>query len=287
MASSSYCYSDITYGVTNNVAGNGLSWSMGDYLPDSSSPYVTVEINGLFYQYTMGKNPEDDAKVYVRNKDPNGGYVFEEVDDWSGLPGGNIQKYFRFPYTDSSRWGDGEIAVEGNGEVSNARVVYNYRMEADEFKLNCAANPLIDPQCPGYAQALAAYLASLTNPPIDDPFYDEWVQLQLEKNNETPDTEEEMAEVKEEEEEESLEERLGAENNIDSLVDGAQQAQTLAALANVGLVESYYDVTIAGGVYQETVVLVDNTISDNRKALRNLASDANHRKMVRSQYEEQ
>ena len=67
----------------------------------------------------MVKDPDTDAKVYVRNEDAvNGGYVFEEVDDWSKIPGGTVQKYFRFPYIDSSRWGDGSMSVEGDGADS-------------------------------------------------------------------------------------------------------------------------------------------------------------------------
>jgi hypothetical protein len=73
--------------VTNNAAANGLNWSMTGVLPDFSSPNVTLQVNGVTYYYVMTKDAEDIAKVYVRNEDAiNGGYVFEEIDDWSGLP---------------------------------------------------------------------------------------------------------------------------------------------------------------------------------------------------------
>ena len=92
---SQYSWADSIYGVTNNAAVNGLNWSMTGVLPDSSAPNVSLQVNGLTYYYVMSKNPEDAAKVYVRNADPvNGGYIFEEVDDWTGVPGNSIQKYF-------------------------------------------------------------------------------------------------------------------------------------------------------------------------------------------------
>ena len=277
----SYSYSDVTYGTTGNAAGAGLSWDMGTVLPDSSQPWVTVQINGLTYRYTMNKDPDTDAQVHVRNEDVvEGGYIFEETDNWNQLPGGTIQKYFSLPYTDANRWGDGEMAVEGEGTIADPVMVYNYRMEVDEAGMKCAANPLADPSCPGFNQALTDLLNSI-EVSVDDPFYDEWVQAQLEKETEAEDEKLE----KEEKEEENLEERLGGRNTLDAMVDTKQQETLLASLAEVGKIEPYYQVEIQGGEYEETLTLEDTEIPDNRRALRSLASDANHTKMVRSQYD--
>jgi hypothetical protein len=255
---------------------------MGTALPDSSAPWVTVEINGLTYRYTITKDPETDGKVHVRNEDPvNGGYVFEETDDWSQTPGGTIQKYFRFPYTDSSRWGKGEIAVEGDGQITDPSVTYNYKVDVNDQLMKCSVTPLADPSCPGFREALLAYLKSNEILP-DDPFYDEWVQAQLDQE---VDLEEEEVEEKASEEEEDLGERLGRKNNIDSMVDAKQQEALLAELASVQIIQSYYSVQIQGGEYEEAVTLEDKEIPDNRRALRNLASDSKHRTMVRSQYD--
>ena len=61
-------------------------------LPDYSAPHVSLQINGLTYYYVITKDAESDAQVYVRNEDTvNGGYIFDEVDDWSGLPGNSFQ----------------------------------------------------------------------------------------------------------------------------------------------------------------------------------------------------
>ena len=278
----SYSYSDVTYGTTGNAATGGLSWNMGTVLPDSSQPWVTLQINGLTYRYSMTKDPNADAQVHVRNEDAvNGGYVFEETDNWNGQPSGTVQKYFRLPYTDSSRWGKGEIAVEGDGQVSNPIVTYNYKLDINDQMMKCAATPLADPSCPGFRQALMDLLNS-TEISVDDPFYDEWVQAQLEKELEL---EEEKDLEQKENSEDDLEERLGGRNTVDAMVDVKQQEALLASLADVGKIEPYYQVEIQGGEYEETLTLEDTEIPDNRRALRSLASDANHTKMVRSQYD--
>ena len=278
----SYSYSDVTYGTTGNAATGGLSWNMGTVLPDSSQPWVTLQINGLTYRYSMTKDPNADAQVHVRNEDAvNGGYVFEETDNWNGQPSGTVQKYFRLPYTDSSRWGNGEIAVEGDGQVSNPIVTYNYKLDINDQMMKCAATPLADPSCPGFRQALMDLLNS-TEISVDDPFYDEWVQAQLEKELEL---EEEKDLEQKENSEDDLEERLGGRNTVDAMVDVKQQEALLASLADVGKIEPYYQVEIQGGEYEETLTLEDTEIPDNRRALRSLASDANHTKMVRSQYD--
>jgi len=278
----SYSSSDVTYSTTGNAAAGGLSWNMGTLLPDSSPPWVTLQINGLTYRYSMSKDPDADAQVHVRNEDAvNGGYIFEETDVWDKVPGGTVQKYFRLPYTDASRWGNGEIAVEGDGQVSNPIVTYNYKLDIDDQMMKCAATPLADPSCPGFRQALMDLLNS-TEISVDDPFYDEWVQAQLEKELEL---EEEKDLEQKENSEDDLEERLGGRNTVDAMVDVKQQEAMLASLADVAKIDSYYQVEIQGGEYEETLTLEDTEIPDNRRALRSLASDANHTKMVRSQYD--
>lgn len=258
---------------------------MKNVLPDSASPYITVEVNGLAYQYTMVKDPEADAKVTISNEDlaNPGQNIFEETDDWSGNPGGSVRKFFRFGYTDSSRWGDGEISVEGEGTVTDPFVVYNYKMVVDD-SYKCLS-PLSDPSCPGYSTALQEYLASLAVPPsIGDPYYDEWVQAELNREASVED-EEEIEQTTNNEVEDDLEEQLGGNNNIDKLVDSTAQQKILADLSLNPKIVPYYEVTIPGGIYEDTLVLPSSSYPDNRRAMRNLASDANHKSMVRSQYE--
>ena len=212
---SPYCYSDTIYGVTNNAVTDSLNWSMTGVLPDHSAPNVSLQINGVTYYYVMTKDEGEDVTVYVRNEDAvNGGYIFEEVDDWSGLPGNSIQKYFRFPGSNATLWGDGEITVDGTGTVSDASVIYMYRMDIGEEEIICT-NPLANPQCPGYIEALYKYLASLENLSADDPYYDEWVQLQLKKETQIEDK---QAENKTEDDEEDIEKRLQVDPEVGGLI---------------------------------------------------------------------
>lgn len=281
VASSSYCFSDTTYGVTGNAAESGLTWGMDGVLPDYSQPWVSLQVMGLAYRYTMVKDPDTGVTVWVRNEDAiDGGYVFEERDDWNA-EGGTIQKYFRFPYSDASRWGQGSIDIEGEGTVEDAIVTYNYKMDVDEELMKCMVTPLADPACPGFTEALAELLKSIEEMMPGDPFYDEWVQAQLNQEAE----EQEEKEVEEPEEELSnFEKQMGGENTIEGL--GNNQADVMAELAQVQMIEPYYMIQIDGGVYEESITLDGGTIQDNRRALSNLASDETHRKMVRSQYDQ-
>lgn len=255
---------------------------MNGVLPDYSAPNVSLQVNGVVYQYTAVKDPATGMIVHVRNEDlVNGGYVFNETDDWSGLPGNTIRKFYNFPGIPAERWGDGEIAVEGQGSVENASVVYTYRMDIGPEAINCI-NPLTSPTCPGFAAALREYLKGIENLGKDDPFYDEWVQAQLQRETELEEENDQVAQ--EENEEESLESQLGGENSMDDLV-GIDQAAMIQALNNVPKIDTYYTLNIPGGVYQESVVLQDAVLPDNRRALNNLARDEAHRQMVRSQYD--
>ena len=265
----------------------GLSWNMAGLLPngaDGSLPYIKVDIHGLTYRYTMVKDPNSGATVYIRNKDLDGnGYVFEERDDWTaGNPGGTIQKYVRFPYTPASRFGDGSIDVEGDGQVIDPNVTYNYRLEVDDQLMMCIVTPLANPACPGFDQALVEYLNQLEVDP-DDPFYDEWVQANLSLNDEAD--EQEVEETKMPEEKlANFEKELGGENTIEDLINTNQQ-RIFAALAAAPQIDPYYIIDIPGGEYKDALTLEDTSLPDNPRAMRNLASDANHKKMVRSQYD--
>ena len=286
VASYSYCYSDTTYASTNNAAQNGLRWALTNILPDFSQPFMTIEINGLNYQYTMVKEKDADATVTLSHDDlaNPGDKIFENKDDWSQLHGGTIRKFFRFGYTNANRWGEGSLEIEGEGSIEDPYVIYNYKMVIDETLEKCYLTPLADPICPGYDDALSDYISNLQAPEVDDPFYDEWVQANLAEEAEKP-KEEEIEEVEEEKEEESLEEQLGGES-LEAMVDTSEQASILAELAQTPKLDQYYATSLQGGVYEETLVLPSTNYPDNRRALRNLASDANHKTMVRSQYEQ-
>jgi uncharacterized membrane-anchored protein len=63
------------------------------------------------------------------------------------------------------------------------------------------------------------------------------------------------------------------------------QAQMLETLNLATNMNSYYATSIPGGVYKESVSLVDTKLPENRKGLRNgLAQQILHEKMVDMQY---
>lgn len=274
----SYSYSETTYGVTSNAAGDGLNWDMGNVLP----PDAGLVVNGVIYNYTVEKETQDPFKVNIQNENVDGtDYIFKETDDWSGLPGSTINKLIGLDNVPGSAFGDGSIETEGTGEVTNPRVVYTYKVD------QCFI-PLSDPSCPGYDDALYDWLKEkgfLDNEPDPkDPFYDEWVQASLQK--ETLDEEEKPKQDEEEKEDEDKQiKALNVDVTIDKLVNGADQNALINQMATIPYFENYYDVTIQGGVYNETVVLQDSTLPDNARAMRSLASDGTHKEMVRSQYE--
>ena len=241
--------------------------------------------NGMFYQYTTEKNTEDDFTVTIQNRDLlNGGYVIQETDDWSGLPGATINKRVDLPNIPQSIVGEGSIVTTGTGEVKDPSVVYSFRY--DECYL-----PISNPECPGYEQALYDYLLEngLLNkePDINDPFYDEWVQFQLNRENEF----EEETDDEKKQREETLEveddpiEKMNAEVDINKFVDGAKQNEIIQSFSTIPNFEIYTQAAIDGGVYRDTVQLQDATLLDNNRALRQFATDEVHREMVRSQYE--
>ena len=85
---SSYSYSEQVNETSTNAAAFGLNWVMTNILPQNAG----LTVNGIVYRYTTVKNAEDDMVVYVQNEDAiNGGYIFRNADDWSGLPGNSIK----------------------------------------------------------------------------------------------------------------------------------------------------------------------------------------------------
>ena len=279
----SYSAADTVYGVTNNAVNDGLTWSPVNVLPDFSSPNVSLQVNGVTYYYVMSKDPAADATVYVRNEDAiNGGYVFEEVDDWSGLPGNSILKNFRFDGIPGEQWGNGSITVDGDGTVSDASVIYLYRMDIDETNIICT-NPLISPECPGFLDAVYKYVSTIEYMETDDEFYEYWLTIQEEREVEFK--EEEII-IEEDEEEETLELVLRVDPKVGGLVDLNRQEEMLRKLNPEPFFQPYYQVEYQELIeYPDKHIMQDTLLPDNNRALRQLASEAKHYSMVRSQYD--
>lgn len=282
----SYSYSDSIapyYGTTDNAAANAHNWVMQNILPDAAG----LDINAIIYNYTIQKEQGDRVDVYVQNENANGsGYIFREHDAWlpGSLGGTEIDKVVPVvPNIPRASWGDGSIEVEGDGSVTDASVIYSYRVDP-------CFNPQYDPNCPGYeAPEVEIPEVDLTN--LYDVTSDPNVSLDYEVDEEQiekKDLEEESTEDEEEKERESkerLEKALAAADNSALFAQALVQAQILASINAATNLTPYYSANINGGVYKESIQLIDSKIPENRKGLRNgLAQQLLHEKMIESQY---
>jgi hypothetical protein len=284
VAYSSYCYSEVINGTTNNAAANGPSWSMGTVLPQESG----LTVNGVIYKYTAMKDQQDEMLVNIQNQSALGpGYVFRSQDDWTGLPGNTIAKNVPVPNIPIQNWGPGEIEIEGKGSVVNPTVVYTY-------KYDTCYNPITDPSCPGYAEAMAKFLSE--NMPeqvsIDDPLNDKNIQdainRKAELKNEYDDEEEKKKKEAQKEKEKNDRKRMAlksAENAL-ATAQGVSQQSILEAMNSVPEFNSYYNSVISGGVYADASGYKADKIPENRQALRNgFAQQLLHKQLVESQYD--
>ena len=265
-----------TFGYTSNAAYHGLSWTM-------TTPILGVtteegmDISGVIYNYNVVKNTEDDFTVTVQNKDTEGGYIYQDTEDWSGLPGMKIQKVVPLPYTPIENIGDGSISTTGTGTIEDATVLYMYRWD------NCR-NPQNDENCPGYVPPMPVIpkidiYDALEDDAVDDATEETDSDLYDEKEKE--DTEDRD---KEEEDEDRLELALAATENALTIANTATQASLLQSMNAATNVNSYYTADISGGVYSETTSLNGGKIVDNRKAFKSLTQDKLHNEMIREQY---
>lgn len=280
VASYSYSYCDIINGTTGNAAINGYQWNMLDVLP----PQAGLTVGGLAYSYNVTKNTEDNFTVSIEGDHTGGGLAFQEIDDWSGLPGNTIAKAVPLNDIPIDVLGDARINTTGDGQVNDPTVRFFYRYDE-------CFDPQTSPDCPGYINAYLDFLKE--NNLFDESKYinlldDENVREVLERkvDLEEEDLKSEQEEDEEEEEKEDLEKMLAIGNEANELADTTAQQSMLEALARVDLINSYVTREIQGGVYNDTVVLQDNRIDDNRgAALRmGLASSQLHEEMVNSQY---
>lgn len=279
-----YSYSDsITpyYGQTNNTAANGNTWSMDSYLP---SGVPGLDIQNVIYSYTIQKQIQDSVDVHVQNENALGtGYIFRETDTWGvgSLSGTGINKVVPvIPNIPREAWGNGSIEVEGNGNVTDASVIYTYKVEP-------CYNPQFDPNCPGYK------LPEINIPVIDvntlyDVTKDNNVNLDNTVNIDFIEVEEKNTVSVDEEDiegkKERLEKALLAADNSAMFAQALSQSLILQSMNSNVNMSSYYNTTINGGNYKETITLIDSNIPDNRKALRNMSQQKLHNNMVDIQY---
>lgn len=241
------CYSEpYTYGQSPNAAASGLNWAMTNVLPQEAG----LTVNGVIYRYTAVKNTSDRMLVHVQNKDAEGtGLIFRETDDWSGLPGSTINKMVSVENIPINRWGDGSIEVDGQGSVVNPTVIYTYKVDTCFIPKEGCAN-YVPPKIEVSYDLVEPETQILTEPYKKD-------------ENEAKS-------------EEKTERRKAADNILSKSSALFQSGTDLTA---------YYALTLNGGVYKETVALVDKKLPENRMGLRNnFAQQILHDKLVGSQW---
>ena len=274
-----YSYSENIYGNTKNAASDAHKWVMNNLLPAQTG--LTVE--GVFHKYTITKQPTTNSTVSITNKKVGGDeYVYEYVDDWNNLPSGTKIKYDQIAPTLGNLFGDGEIKVTGDGSLSDVLILYHYKYDP-------CHTPLSDSSCPNFKDALYDYLSTnglLTSPNVDDPYYNQWVQIQLDEQAEVEELEVDEPEEEEASEELTVEEVLSVAGVVDKIADPVQQLKMMQQIAAIGKLELYTNRDIDGGVYEDVLQIDGGEFEDNVKAYRSLSQDSTHRSMVRSQYDD-
>lgn len=240
-----------------------------------------MEVNGVIYRYTATKDPNDPFTVTISNEDTNGGYIFRETDDWSGVPGNTINKFVPVDLSPLSRWGTGSITTEGVGEVENPTVVYSFRLDE-------CFNAEITPGCPGYIDPSLYQIAAI-DPEIYDALNDQAVRDALEPTDPSLYNEEEEDESIEKDQEKAtkddFEKGFAASQNALTLANKISQEAIVSAMNATVNMSTYYVARMDGRAYPESNRLVDSQLPENRNGLRNgLAQQLLHDQMVDMQY---
>jgi hypothetical protein len=264
-----------TFGYTGNAAYLGLNWTMTTPILGISTE-EGMDISGVIYNYLPVKEVEDDFTVTVQNENVDGGYIFQDTEDWSGGPGIRIQKLISLPYTPISQFGEGSITTTGTGTVEDATVLYMYRWDE-------CFNPQNNENCPGYVPPMPVMPVIEIYDVLEDEIVDDA----------TKETDKELIEEKkeeknndeEEEEEKRLEIALAASGNALTIANTASQASVVRAMNIATNITSYYVTQIQGGSYGESVSLQGGTIVDNKRALRSLGQDKLMNAMIEEQYQ--
>ena len=260
---------------------------MGNVLPEPPG----LDINGVIYSYTIQKEVGDSVDVHVQNDNPLGsGYIIRKPDSWEpgSLGGTQINKNVPvIPGIPRAAWGDGSIVTEGDGSVSDATVIYTYKVDP-------CYNPQYDPNCPGYKVPVPDIpevdLASLY-----DTVSDENVTLDRNIDGELIDDEDKDKKSEEELAEEEAEEKEDRENRLEKALSAVDNSELFAqSFAAAKILESinastnmntYYAARISGGTYTDTIVLQDKQLPDSNNGLRNgLAQQLLHEQMIDEQY---
>lgn len=238
-----------------------------------------LQVNSVIYRYTTIKDIDDELFVTVQNENPEGGYIFREVDDWTGIPGNSINKVVAVGGQPIERWGDGSVTWQGDGQVTDPYVVYTYQYDT-------CFDPQTDPECPGYKPTIP----DIPNVEPVDPLADDLVQDEIDREMTMRDEDEDDRErrlVAEEKEEEEVEVDLETILGVVSLsLQGAQDTALHNRQMALNSFSQGYFQQLPDTKYEETIQLQDSELPTNRRAGRlEFAQDLLHVQMIKSQYE--
>ena len=277
LLSSCYSYSEEVFGVSSNAASFGRQWVMRNILPQQAG----LAVNSVFYRYRTVKNTEDEMSVTIQNENARGsGYIFREVDNWSGLPSNTITKTVPVPLIDISYWGMGSIEVDGFGSVEDAEVFYSYQFDP-------CFDPQSDPTCDGY---IDPNVKVILDGAFVDPLSDEFIQAELDRKAQMRSAKEEqerrerrkISAEAQDNEEERLEDLLGLRSADDFSAEQIRLHNTLRGLQ--GLPNSYMW-SYSGGEYRDAIVLKDSKLPRNSRGLKvRLAQEIKHQQLINLQY---
>ena len=257
-----------------------MNWVMQNVLPDQAG----LTVGSVFYRYTTIKNPEDDMLVHVQNEDAlnEGEYIFRSTDDWSGVPGNTINRIISVDDIIIDRWGDGSIEVEGEGSVSDAKVIYNYQFDP-------CFDPQVDPSCPGYIIPFDINALLPTDPNIVNPLDEDYIQNELDRKATLQDEDEEDKDREKVMSKDKKKERVSLQKVLGIVNETLLSAEALAMhdqLIALNYVPNNYYATLPDTKYEETLVLKDGNLPKNKKGRRvGLAQQVLHQQMVDQQWD--
>ena len=263
-----------SFGYTPNVAISGLEWTMTPtYL--GANGIGGMDVSGVTYKYTPIKNKADNYSVTLENDKVGGGYVFQDIQDWSQREGGiEIRRTVALPYTPIAVFGNGRLKQEGTGSIQNADVRYIYRFDP-------CFDPQSNPSCPGYVKPKPPKLPDI---PDYDALQDESVQIAQKETDRDLAEDDQAKNNEEDEEEDSLEFLLADTTNALTIANEISQSILLQQLNQATNLSKYYVSSVPDNYYPDTVALQGGTIVDNRRALRSLSQDARMNEMIEEQY---
>jgi len=271
----SYSYSEYIYESSGNASSEGLSWTMTGVLPS----YTGLAVNGVFYRYTTVKDTESDMVVHVSNENAiDGGYIFRESNNWSGIPQNTITRSVPVPYVDAQYWGDGSIEVDGDGQIVDPTVIYTYRYDD-----TCIVDPQSSPECPGYREV------ELIEPEEYKVTEADILQDELDRQETFRDEDQEREDfekIKDKEKKRVALTELEALLGTVVLNDLQGPSEIIhGQLISMNYLSPVYESQIPDTVYEETVILEDAKLPDNDRVRRNFAQDGMHQELVNSQYQ--